>query len=474
MTTAPELTELDARSIAARYGGLAEYAWAVHNYTVEPYQLAWFEALQTLDRVAIICPPDTYKSTTVQFLIEQLIGLDRNSRTLWLMATASQAEKRVLAIKQTIEQNPVYQRAFGVRRNPYSKWTSTELFVERDYVSPDPTLMATGFLGAYQGLHFGRIIIDDPTDQDDARSPTVMEGQRQRLRGVLTDRLTAGGQIVAIFTRWGDADLLETYRDMGFTLIQMPVMGDYPWGKTISPKRFPEERMSELRRDKGDTLFNLTYMCDASALSGQLIKRDHLRYWDAATIPENPLAVFMYVDPAASTRTTADYAAISTVGYDYRTRQIYQLGLWTGRVGVPELRDEIVRQAQRTVGLIALGLETVGFQLGLFQDLKRQHNLPLVEVPYRTRRSVQARTLGLDKDKTGRALYLDQLFTSNRLFLAKGIPLIDGVSQESMLMTYGSATNTLHDDPPDALAGACVLAEASVPPNLKVSIKAGF
>ncbi|HXH05379.1 MAG TPA: hypothetical protein VNI83_02195 [Vicinamibacterales bacterium] len=468
-----ELSELDARAIAARYGGLAEYARAVHNLIIEPYQLAWAEALETEDRVAIICPPDTYKSTTVQLVVEQSTGRNPDLRTLWLMNTKDQAQKRVMAIKQTIEENAVYQRAFGTRPNKLAKWTTSELFLERSYVSADPTIMATGFLGAYQGLHFDRIIIDDPTDQDDVRSPQTMQAQRDRLRGVLTDRLVESGQIVAIFTRWAKHDLLPEFRAMGFRIVRMPIIGAYPWGPTISNKRFPMARVEALRRDKGDVLFTLTYMCDTSALSGVLIKREHLRWWDASMVPEVGMPVFMYVDPAASEKTSADFSSIHTVGYDYKRRRVLELDHWMGRVEVPVLREEIIKRAQRTAGLVAVGVETVGFQLSLMQDLRRQAQLPLVEVPYRTRRTVQSKALGLDKDKTSKALYLDSLFTSDRLYLAPNLrtELFDGVSRETMLMHYGSTGNTYHDDYCDSLAGAAVLAESMVRPDLEVEIR---
>lgn len=482
----PELTELDARAIASRYGGIEEYARAVHNYDTEPYQPAWYEALDTLDRVAIICPPDTYKSTTVQLWIEQAIGRNHDLRILWLMNAKEQAEKRVIAIKQTIEENAVYQRAFGVRPNKAAKWTSSELFIERSYVSADPTLMATGFLGAYQGLHFDKIIIDDPTDQDDVKSPTTMEAQRQRLRGVLTDRLVQAGQIVAIFTRWAAHDLLPTLKEMGFTTIVMPIVADYPWGPTLSPRRFPPEYIEELRRDKGPMLWQLTYMCDTSALEGALIKREHLAYWDDSMIPDSGVALFMYIDPAASTKTSADYSAIATSAFEYKTRRHFLVDLWMGRVEVPDLRAEIVKRYQRTAGVVAVGIETVGFQLALFQDLRRQLSMPLVELRPRSQRGVQNRILGMDKDKTSRALYLDQLFTSGRLFLpprvptgeqadgyrVRPLPLYDGVDLETMLCNFGVVGNHYHDDGPDAIAGVATLAEASVPPQQYVSVRA--
>ncbi len=465
------IDEFTARVIAARDGDLEAYAWAVHNRPVEPYQLWWAELLETEERVVLICPPDTFKSTTVQWLVEQAAGRDPESSTLWLMNAKTQSEDRLVTMGQTMAHNPVYRAAFGVEPDYARGWNKSQLFLKRATVRPDPTVMATGFLGAYQGFHFKRIVIDDPSDQDDVRSPVVMDAQRERLRGVLKDRVEAGGSIDAIFTRWGESDLLATFIDMGFRVVQMPIMAEYPWGPTISNTRFPIERMAQLKQESGDVLFNLTYMCDTSAVSGFLIKRDHLRYWDTATLPSVPMPLFVAVDPAASLKTSADRSAIATVGYDYRTRRMFLVDLWQARVEVPDLRKEIIRRYRTTAGVVGIGLETVAFQLSLMQDLARQERLPLREIPYRTRRQVQARALGIDKDKTSRALYLDQLLTSGRLYLPRGLPTWDGVSFETELLNYGREGNRHHDDGPDAIAFACALAEATVPRGGKTDIQ---
>ncbi|KKK75825.1 hypothetical protein LCGC14_2869820, partial [marine sediment metagenome] len=170
---------------------------------------------------------------------------------------------------------------------------------------------------AYQGLHFNIIIIDDPTDQDDVKSPTTMVDQVEKIRGVISDRLMEkgnefyphDGRIVVILTRWGGNDLVPTFADMGFTIYEMPIVGPYPWGPTLSPTRFPMEKVERLHRTKGDILFSLTFMCNPQAVKGNVILRDHIAYWGASTdritdtlIPEHPMQFVMAVDPAASTK----------------------------------------------------------------------------------------------------------------------------------------------------------------------------
>src|SRR5216117_802176 len=115
--TDSSVTDLQARVVAAKYGGLREYAKAVHNIEIEDYQEAWEEALGSLDRTIIVCPPDTYKTTTVRMWCEQQIGKNPNIRILWLQNAGEQAQKQVMTVQRTIESNNVYRSAFNIEED---------------------------------------------------------------------------------------------------------------------------------------------------------------------------------------------------------------------------------------------------------------------------------------------------------------------------------------------------------------------
>ncbi len=466
VTLAPTISPVAAKAIAAREGDQETYAEAVHGQMYEPYQGSWVEALETLNRVVIVCPPDSFKSTTVRHYVERRIGYDRNSRILWLMHSGDQAKRHVMSIAQTITGNTVYKQAFGVKPDPTAEWSKSSLFVERDISDPNPTIMATGFNGPYQGFHFDTIIVDDPTDQEDVRSPTEMEHQRNKIRGVVLDRLLKGGRIIVILTPWGENDLIATFADMGFTIIRMPVAGDYPWGSTLSPTRFSEKRIEEIRCDKGDRLFALTFMLDTGVETGNIISRENIGYYEPNMILDERLHIFMGVDPAATKKTWSDFSAIATVGISIKKRVIYLLNMWAKRVEVPDLELEIIKRVNRTADLQKVGLETLGFQISILQNLRRDHpklKSMFKELEYRTKRSVMTSTVALDRDKEGRAGYLDSLFARGKLLLPRNrngggadLPLADGVSLESELCAVPLGK---HDDRMDALAFACVLAE---------------
>lgn len=468
MTTEAEVDELTQLAIMAKYGDVGVYSKAVHDWETEPYQDAWGTALDEETKLLIVCPPDTFKSSTIQCWIEQTIGRDPNIRILWLMNAGEQTQKRVMAVAETIENNNVYRTAFGVEPDKGAQWTKTALFVKRTRHGPDPTLMGCGFNGPYQGLHFDIIIIDDPTNQEDVSSPTTMERQRIKLRGVILDRLVEHGRIVAIMTRWGEDDLVPTFKDIGFRIVTMPIMGDYPWGPTISNKRFPVDRCLKLRHEKTDAIFDLTYMCDPSAVDGGIIRREYIHYWDGSNLPLHGTIALMAVDPAASTKTRADPSCVGTAILDLSTRKLYVTDLWTGRVEIDDLEREIKKRAAQTANLAQIGLETKGFQLTFFQRLRREGKLPIRELQYRTRRQAMLKAAGLDNDKTARAVSLAQSLSNETILLPRQHNFIhDGVSVESELCSFPFGS---HDDRMDVLAFLRAMADSYTPQRMRLKL----
>lgn len=470
MTAAPVIDEFQARVAAARNGDLGTFSLAVHDEELEPHQEAWAEALDTMNKVVLVCPPDTRKSTTVQRWVEREIGLNPEVRILWLMNAGDQAMRRVISVSATLRDNPIFKGAFKVEANPNAQWTKTQLYVKRKRSGPDPTFLGCGLNGPYQGSHFDIIIIDDPTDPRDVLSPATMEAQRMLMRGMISDRLADGGRIIVILTRWGENDLVPTYEQMGYQIVEMPIVGNYPWGPTISNNLFPMRRCDEIRFRAGPGLWQLTYMCNPRGLQRGLIPESVIQYWDQTNLPSGANIAIMAFDPAASIKTWADPSCIGTGLLDFKTRAVYVTDMWTEKMEFPDVEDEFKKRAERTARLAAIGVETVGFQLSFLQRLRREKRYPVVELPYRSRRQSTLKARGLDRDKTGRALSVAQKFRDGKLFLPRKLPLFEGVSIEEEITSFPLGK---HDDRLDVLSFLCALADAYSVPRGKVRIGIG-
>ena len=273
------LLEADIEKVAPLYvrararRDFAFYCEYVHDRPLYPHQLVWAQEVdKPMARTLIVAPPGSYKSTLCAYYVEWRIGRDPDFTVLYIMNTASQAMRQVMAMADTIEHNPRYHEVFPrVQADKGRGWSHDTLFIKRpDSNNPYATIYGTGIDGPYQGVHVDAIILDDPSDMQDIASGATMLQQRQRVKGVLLDRLNPGGSIFAILTRWGITDLTVELQQIGLKMIENPAEGKYPWGNLLCPELFSVEELASLKKSKGEGLYAMTYMCNPSILARQI------------------------------------------------------------------------------------------------------------------------------------------------------------------------------------------------------------
>lgn len=448
LPTSAETLALKLHARGTRGAGGDPVAWIerVHGFRLAAHHRAWLDLINHERRLCIIAPPESMKTTVVRWWLEHLILENPEERVLYTMNTEIQATRNLAALSATLLRPDVQADYPLARPDNLRGWTKTSLYLQRPTNYAEPTFFATGIRGPYQGLHATRLILDDVVDAHDLRSPTMMEDYRTIVRGVLLDRLTDDGTVLAICTRWGPNDLVPVYEAMGFTVADYPAEAPepYPWGsRFLWPEKLGPETLARIRREKGSALFDLTYQGQASALEGKIIRSiSH-----ANVLPE-PLEIYLGVDPAASVKTRADFTAIAVVGYHRATDRRYVLRCQAARVEGADVSAVVKREyaeATATWGPpMRVAVEGVAWQLTLVQQLQRE-NLPIWRAPGEGPNA-------LDRDKVARAIRLAQLFESNRLFLVEGLPLADGVSLEAELIDFPTVA---HDDRLDAIAFAC-------------------
>ena len=401
---------IDALSIEAARRSFDEYCRYVHNIELYPHLKAWYAELKRADikRKAIVAPPESWKSTLIRYLLEWEIGQDTNERVIWVMNTATQAMRNIMAMKATIQENDRFHAVFpNVRLDPKKPQTQDTIYLVREESDhPDPTVFGTGWNGAYQGMHPKKIVADDLTNQDEVRSETVMSDQRARLRGVLLDRLTAGGEFWAIFTRWGEADLFQDFKDMGFSMLEQPVEGRYPWGRLLSTDLFPDDRLLDLRTQKGSALYALTYLCDPGAATGSMVKREWWQWYsEDQEIPRGKRVHSWDLSTGISAQ--GDFSAFGHWGATDYGYYALDGGRW--RLTMDELVKKMTSLYVEQRPQIIL-VEEAGTSIPVIQYLRSHTNLPI--------RSVKPGT----KDKVSRVQAVIGLIESKRVWLPSGKP----------------------------------------------------
>jgi len=357
--------------------------------------------------------------------------------SLYLMNVADQSEKQIQAIETTIEDNPRYREVFpGVIPDKEKGWTKQVIFVKgRKAPDKEANIFGTGFLGPYQGYHFHRIYVDDPTDPEDVLSETKMESQRERLRGMLLDRKRVKGKIRVILTPWGATDLRRTFKEMGFRIIENPVEGHYQWGRLLFPEILPDDRLEEIARQKGSALYRLTYMLQEDAAEGALIKRAYWKLFQPDKTPLFSLKLQLW-DIAVTAKETADYSVCGTWGL--AENGYYLLDVERRKVDTPELIKWMIRAAEdKRPDYIAV--LTTGVGRPVYDMLRERTRLPLVEAPVES------------KDPRVRLQEVLPIIEAGRVYLPVGASWVETFLDETAMYTgMGNA----HDDQVAMLVGS--------------------
>lgn len=160
-------------------------------------------------------------------------------------------------------------------------------------------------------------------------------------------------------------------------------------GELLSPERLPLEKLDEQRQDEDS--FLAQYQQRPRARTGRIFDRKDIQVISPEKVPLVMLQKVVGADPAVSTRQSADDTCVIALGYGIDGRYYFFRPLWE-KIEAPDLRVRIpiyARQhrAQR------VGVETVAFQLSLFQELQRDPTMAGIELV----------AADVDRDKEARA-----------------------------------------------------------------------
>lgn len=236
--------------------------------------------------------------------------------------------------------------------------------------------------------------------------------------------------------------------------------------QSIWPDRFTVKEYMRVRRDYGTSQFRLIYQGDTSGTSGDTFKSEWFRYWgpdvttkfegDDGPIKEIPEDArwYQFVDIATGTNDQNDFFVIATVAIDQRGR-VFIVNVERKRLEAPD-QPKLIQSQFAAYPLVEwVMIETTGYQLSLFQNLKRQYMIPLKKyTPI--------------KNKQARAESTAALYEAGRIYHKQGAKWLDAFEYELTTFPKGK-----HDDQVDALTGGMEeLASTFV--RKPVTIQVGF
>ena len=214
------------------------------------------------------------------------------------------------------------------------------------------------------------------------------------------------------------------------------------------------KELATAKKEIGSFLFSQEYEAEFVEQSGGLFKSEWLKYYTKETITEfnengnyedyiyiktaessvrqKDLKIMTTVDLATSTKESADYTVVTTIGVD-KNNNIYVLDVIRNRIEAPDV-VKLLEQVYEKWNPLFIGVERAGFQLALIQIIRRQTGLPIVE-------------LKADRDKLSRALPLSAKMEAGMVFFPNDALWYSDLEKELLQFPAGD-----HDDQVDSLA----------------------
>lgn len=228
-------------------------------------------------------------------------------------------------------------------------------------------LLAGGVGGGLTGQRVtGFLVIDDPfKNMRDATSHAYRDELDEWFKTVALLRLLRASVFV-VHTRWHEDDLIgRLMKREGWLVINLPAiaedgdpLGRKP-GEPLWPELYPLDVLLERKVDIGEFNFAALFQGSPRPRGGAVFGAPH--YYDPNTVKLEGCRLVLAGDPAASTRTSADYSAAGVLAIlgEGTQRTAYVLHAERGQIPIPQFARRL-RQLQREFGDTAINIEAVG------------------------------------------------------------------------------------------------------------------
>ena len=157
---------------------------------------------------------------------------------------------------------------------------------------------SSGVGGGITGMGGDILIIDDPIkDRAEADSPTIRAKVWDWYTSTLYTRLSPGGGILLIQTRWHMDDLAGRLLEAGrsgegdsWRCVNFPAIAErdeeYRFaGEALHPERFPLERLLAVKQALGSRDWEALYQQRHAPDGGAVFRKEWVRYWTPGDLP---------------------------------------------------------------------------------------------------------------------------------------------------------------------------------------------
>ena len=342
---------------------------------------------KSLKQINIIAPRGHAKSSIVGgvFPLYHLL-FDKGPKLVVLVSrTQDHAVKLLGTIKDALDYSEQLRYLFGYwGMNSEKKWTRAEIELKDGSM-----IICKGTGQQIRGIKVGNqrptlIILDDPEDENNTKTSEAMEANlRWLLQSGVPSLDPIRGRIAVIGTPQHERCMVELLKEMkGWeTMTFRPDMDkEIPLWEAVWPMDKLLNKKAELESINRASIFYREYLCQIIGDEDQLFKQEMFQYYDGyvqldqdneATLhlteingekvsETRPVNIFTGVDPASSTKQTADYSVIFNIAVDEKMNR-FVLPYWRKHATPLAVADAIL-QNFKTYHSKKTRIEVVGYQ----------------------------------------------------------------------------------------------------------------
>ena len=408
-------------------------------------------------QINIIAPRGHAKSSVAAgiFPLFHLMFTEGVKVIVLVSRTQSHATKLLGTIKDVLDYSQEFRYFFGYwGMQSAKKWTNTEVELKDGSL-----IICKGTGQQIRGIKHGNqrptlLILDDPEDENNTKTAEAMEyNLRWLLQSGVPSLDPLSGRICVIGTPQHERCMVETLKEMkGWNTLEF--RPDLEKGVALWDEVWPidklKQKKAELESINRLSVFYREYLCQIVGDEDALFRQEYIQNYDGyiekneqglSTLiltnlngeeveERRPVNIFTGVDPASSTKKTADYSVIFNIAVDEEGNR-FCLPYYRKRATPLDLADAIINNF-KTYRSTKTRIESVGYQEMLRQYIKEKAEemgmfIPGLEIKENPRTS-----------KSYRLESLQPLFASSKVYIQ---PTMQNFIDELLLYPRGK-----HDD----------------------------
>ena len=302
-------------------------------------------------------------------------------------------------------------------------------------------MMTAGIGGPITGKGADLLIIDDPIkNSEEANSQTIRDKTWDWYQSTAYTRLEPKGSIILVMTRWHEDDLAgrilnkKYHQDTQWTVLNLPAIAEEDdilgrkRGEPLWPERYGLQQLNDIKNTVGLYFWNAMFQQSPEPLGGGKLKRSWIKQYLSHELPDlEDMSIYQGWDLAISTKETADYTVCTTIGVD--ENNIFVLDWYRSRIDFPT-QVRMVENLAKKWDPELIGIESVGYQQALPQQLKETSMLPIKEVKR-------------IKDKVTRIILRFIDFENGKVFLPSNHPELENFINEYIYFPHGKYDDLL-------------------------------